>query len=102
MIDKKINVLVFPAGSEIGMEIYNSLKYNLHVELFGASGTSDHARYLYDSNHYVCDDFYITNPDFINKFNDLLKRFKIEVVFPTHDSIALFLAQNREKFSAKI
>ena len=30
----KTPVLVFPAGSEIGLEIHASLKYSHHVELF--------------------------------------------------------------------
>jgi hypothetical protein len=40
---KKCRVIIFPAGSEIGLEIFNSLKYSHHVEVFGASGKSDHA-----------------------------------------------------------
>ena len=103
MINKKINVLIFPAGSEIGFEIYNSLKYNIHVELFGASAKSDHARYVYNKNHYFEEnDYYITNARFIDKFNSLLRELKIDVVMPTHDSIALFLAQNRTMIIANI
>ena len=48
MSQKKINILVFPAGSEIAIEIYHSLKYNLHVEIFGASGKADHSKFIYD------------------------------------------------------
>lgn len=98
----KINVLVFPAGSEIGLEIYNSLKYNLHIELFGASGKSDHAEYIYDEDHYIEDDFYIDNADFIDRFNHMLDKFRIDLVMPTHDSIVLFLAKNRNKLKAKV
>ncbi len=102
MIEKKLNVLVFPAGSEIGLEIYNSLKYNLHVELFGASGKPDHAKYIYDEDHYTESDLYITEPDFIDKFNDVLTNFKIDFIFPTHDSIVLFLAKHQDKLKATV
>jgi hypothetical protein len=102
MIEKKINVLVFPAGSEIGLEIFNSLKYNLHIELFGASGKADHARYIYDENHYAEDDFYINHPDFIDTFNTVLTKFKIDFIFPTHDSIVLFLAKHQAQLKAKV
>lgn len=102
MIDKKINVLIFPAGSEIGLEIFNSLKYNLHIELFGASGKADHARYIYDENHYVEGDFYFNHPDFIDTFNSVLTKFKIDFIFPTHDSIVLFLAKHREQVKAHV
>jgi hypothetical protein len=102
MVNEKIKVLIFPAGSEIALEIYNSLKYNLHVELFGASGKSDHAKFIYGKGHYFEDDYYITNPHFIEDFNSLLEQLKIDVVMPTHDSIALFLAQHKTIIKAKV
>lgn len=40
-------ILIFPAGSEIGIEIFHSCKYS-HINLFGASGKSDHAEFIYD------------------------------------------------------
>lgn len=101
-MNKKANILVFPAGAELALEIYNSLRYNLHIEVFGASGKSDHAKYVYDENHYFENDFYITNPDFIDKFNELIKKLKIDFIIPTHDTIVLFLAQHKEEINAKI
>ena len=101
MITKQ-RVLIFPAGSEIGLEIFNSLKYNMHVELFGASGKSDHAEYIYDNAHYTEGNFYIDAPDFIDTFNKVLTQYNIDVIFPTHDSIVLFLLQHRDKLKAKV
>jgi len=101
-MNKKINVLVFPAGSEIGLEIHKSLKYNLHIELFGASGKPDHAKFVYDQDHYFEGDFYVDQSHFIELFNNLLEKLKIDVIFPTHDTIALFLAKHRDKVRAKI
>ena len=102
MIDKRFNILIFPAGSEIGFEIYNSLKYNLHIELFGASAKSDHARFLYDKDHYFEGDYYITDVNFIENFNSLLRHLNIDIIMPTHDSIALFLAKNKANITANI
>ena len=59
---KKHHVLVFPAGSEIGLEIYNSLKYSHHVEVFGASGKSDHASFVYEADRYIEDALYVDHP----------------------------------------
>ena len=39
----KWNVLIFPAGAENALEIYEALRYNLNVEVFGASGKKDFA-----------------------------------------------------------
>jgi len=101
MSDKR-KILVFPAGSEIGLEIYHSLKYSHHVELFGASGKNDHASYVYDAAHYVEDQFYVDRPDFIERFNSLLTRLGIEFVYPTHDTIANFLAAHQDQLAARI
>ena len=98
----KHKVLVFPAGAEIGLEIYNSLKYSHHVELFGASGKNDHASYVYDEAHYVEDQFYVDRPDFIDRFNQLLRRLGIEFVYPTHDTIANFLAAHQDQLVAHV
>ncbi|MBW1791818.1 MAG: ATP-grasp domain-containing protein [Deltaproteobacteria bacterium] len=99
---KKHHVLVFPAGSEIGLEIFNSLKYNHHVEVYGASGKSDHASYVYPQDRYIEDEFYVDRPDFIDSFNSMLKKYEIEFIYPTHDTIANFLAQKQPELSATV
>ncbi|WP_299270997.1 ATP-grasp domain-containing protein [uncultured Psychrosphaera sp.] len=98
----KKNVLIFPAGSEIGIEIFNSLKYNHHFELFGASGKSDHASYMYQENYYFESDLFIDDVKFVDRFNELLTRWNIKFVIPTHDSISYFLATVRHKINAEI
>jgi hypothetical protein len=37
----KKNVLVFPCGSEIGLEIHKSLSYSTHFTLVGGSSVDD-------------------------------------------------------------
>lgn len=101
-VAKKHHVLIFPAGSEIGLEIYHSLKYSHHVEVFGASGKSDHASYLYDADRYVEDAFYVDRPDFIERFNRLLQRLQIDFIYPTHDTIANFLAAHQSEIHARV
>lgn len=98
----KHRVLIFPAGSEIGLEIYRSLKYSHHVEVFGASGKSDHASFVYEEDHYIEDTFYVDRPDFIERFNRLLHMLKIEFVYPTHDTIANFLAGHQSEIDAQV
>jgi hypothetical protein len=44
------NVLIFHAGTEIGLEIFNVLKYCKETRLFGAGqDVSNHAKLLYSS-----------------------------------------------------
>jgi hypothetical protein len=101
-VNAKHRVLIFPAGSEIGLEIYNSLKYSHHVDVFGASGKSDHASYLYDKDRYIEDAFYVDQPDFIVRFNHFLSVLQIEFIYPTHDTIACFLAEHQSELSARV
>jgi hypothetical protein len=72
------------------------------VEVFGASGKSDHASFVYDEKHYVEDAFYVDRPDFIERFNFLLQALHIEFVYPTHDTIACFLAEHQSELAAQL
>ena len=95
-------VLIFPAGAENALEIYDALRYRVDIELFGASGKPDFAAYQYDATHYIEDDFYINHAGFLARFNALLQRYRIDVVIPTHDDIALYFAQHRSEIAAKV
>ena len=101
-MSKKENVLIFPAGSESAIDIYNSLKYNLHFNVFGASGKTDHAEFVYKKDRLFIGDLYINNGNFIDSFNKVLKKFDISYIIPTHDTIAVFLKKNEEKINAKV
>lgn len=102
-MNQKHRALIFPAGSEIGLEVYNSLKYSHHVEVFGASGKSDHASFVYPSDHYVEDvELYVDRPDFVDRLNEIVRRWGIEFIYPTHDTVANFLAANQERILARV
>jgi len=100
---KKYNILIFPAGSEIALEIYDSLKYNLHFNVFGASGKPDHAKYSYPLDHYIeGEDLYITGNNFTQNFNKVLETYNIDYIFPTHDSVALYLSEHQHLVHATL
>lgn len=98
----RINVLVFPAGAENALEIHDSLKYNIHVNVYGASGKPDHARYVYPQDHYIEGDLYIDRESFLSTFNSILKQHAIDVVIPTHDTITLFFAKHASEIQARV
>jgi predicted ATP-grasp superfamily ATP-dependent carboligase len=95
-----LNVLVFPCGSEIGLEIHSALKYSKAVQLFGASSVDDHGGYVYA--RYVQMDVDVRSPFFIDSLNALIKRWEIDVVLPAHDSVVLALAINAERIVATV
>ena len=96
----KKNVLVFPAGSEIGLEIYKSLRFNKKFNLIGASSQDDHAKFVFEN--YIEGVPYVEDSDFIEFINKIVKENAIDYIFPAHDSVVLKLAQNADDINAKI
>ena len=94
------NVLVFPCGSEIGLEINRSLANSIHFKVFGVSSVDDHGRFVY--KNYIPDFPFVDSDDFIDKLNQVIERYKIDFIFPAHDSVVLKLAQNIDKIAANV
>ncbi|MEX2014761.1 MAG: ATP-grasp domain-containing protein [Candidatus Saccharimonadales bacterium] len=94
MIDKR-NVLVFPCGSEIGLEIHNSLRYSTHFTVFGGSSVDDHGMFVFEN--YIGSMPYIDDPRFTQKLNDVIKKYGIDFIIPAHDSVIVKLAREKAK-----
>ncbi len=97
---QKINVLVFPAGEINSVELHDALCGCVNINVFGASSVDRHGSYIFEN--YTADLPMITAPDFLERFNLFLDKNKIDVVFPTHDSVAMVLAENSKKIHAKL
>lgn len=91
----KKNVLVFPCGSEIGLEIHKSVSDSTYFKLYGGSSVSDHGRMVYDN--YIDNIPQVDDVNFINKINEIIDKYSIDFIFPAHDSVVLKLAQEYEK-----
>lgn len=89
MKSTKKNVLVFPCGSEIGLEIYRSLSLSTHFNLLGASSVDDHGKYVY--SNYIDKVSNVDDEDFIESINKIVKEYSIDYIFPAHDSVVLKL-----------
>ena len=96
----KKNILVFPCGSEIGLDIYHSLKYSIHFHLVGASSTDDHGCFLYKD--YVSGLPYADAPDFIDRLRDVIRQRQIDAVYPTMDSVITVLKEHEDELGVKI
>ncbi|WP_213135250.1 ATP-grasp domain-containing protein [Citrobacter sp. FP75] len=95
-----INVLIFPAGTEIGREIYLSLQYEKNINLVLAGADYDsHARHYACGYHIVPD---VTHQDGLLALQALLLQESIDYIFPAHDDALLFLSENREALSATV
>ena len=96
----KKNVLVFPCGSEIGLEVYRALKFSKDFHLIGGYSVSDHGEFVYDD--YIDNIPFIDDERFIDKLNCIIREYGIDMIIPAHDSVVLKLAQYSDKIDAII
>ena len=98
-MDKK-NILIFPSNA---VEIYQSLKYSIHFDAYGASGIHDHSKFIFPENKLIVSKhLYITDEKFFETFNGIINKWHIDFIIPSHDTIALFLMRNQDKINAKV
>jgi hypothetical protein len=97
---EKKNVLIFPAGAENALEIHASLRHSVHFKVYGGSSVEDHARFAYEN--YIGGMPRLSDPDFLSGLNDIIRRYNIQLIFPTHDTVALFLAEHRDVIDAQV
>ena len=96
----KKNVLVFPCGSEIGLEVYRALKYSKDFHLIGGSSTDDHGKFVYED--YIDGIPFVDDSLFIDKINSIIKQYNVDLIIPAHDSVVLKLAEFSDKINATI
>lgn len=94
------NVAIFPAGTEIGLEINNALKFVKNINIIGFNNVPDHTRFVYSS--YVDNLPYYNEKDFLEKLNMAIKKYKIDYIYPAHDDILLFLTLHQSEINAHI
>jgi len=95
-----IGVLIFPAGEVNSVELHDALSDCVNIRLYGASSYNRHGEYVF--KNYITGLPVVTDADFIPAFNKLIDDNNIEVVFPTHDTVAEFLSIHQKEIKAKI
>lgn len=85
------NILVFPCGSEIGLEVHRSLCFSTHFKLFGGSSISDHGKFVYTD--YIENLPFVNEDNFIETINTLVAEHNIDYIIPAHDDVVLALAE---------
>src|SRR3977135_1575497 len=94
------NVLVFPGGTEMALEICSALKGCKEVNLISAgTDVSNHAPFVFAAHHILPS---IHEPDWIASLNCLIKSRKIDFIIPAYDDVILPLAENQGRIAARI
>ena len=94
------NVLVLPAGTEIGLEIFHALKYCKEVRLIGAGqDTLNHATFVFAEYHVVPS---IHEEGWVDCLENLCRSLSIEYIFPAYDDVLVALSRERARLSAVV
>ncbi|MGD9950689.1 MAG: ATP-grasp domain-containing protein [Desulfobulbus sp.] len=97
---KKRNVLVFPAGTEIGLEICRALLQCKEVQLFGAGqDISNHGKFVYPEYHDLPN---TGEPDWLPRLISLCNRLAIDYIFPAHDDVIVALSREQNHIPAAV
>lgn len=97
---KKWNVLVFPAGTEIGHEIYESLKNCKEVNLIGAGIKEQNPGRLMFSKYEIAPSIY--EKGCLNVLKKIVRKHKIDRIYPAHDEVLDRIAGRAKELGAKI
>ena len=96
----KKNILVFPCGSEIALEMYRAVHNSTHFNLIGANSIDDHGKFVFEN--YIGGLPFIGEPDFLETFKKIILDYKIDAVYPAMDAVIEHLKSNEEFLGCKV
>lgn len=97
---KKWKVLVFPAGTEIGLEIHESLKNCKEVNLIGAGIKEPNPGKIMFSKYEIAPSIY--EKGCLNVLKKIIRKHKINRIYPAHDEVLDRIAGRTKELGAKI
>ena len=95
-----INVLVFPCGSEVGLEVNEALKRDKHINLFGLSSVPGHGSFVY--KQYIEGISFIGEDSFLDELNDIIIQNNIDVLIPAYDDVIVYLSDKRDQIKCRL
>ena len=94
-------VLIYPCGTEIAFEIYNSVKYSTFFEVYGGSSDYDHGHFVYgklvEKLPFITDN---SSREEVSKFNESVKSYGFDFIYPAMDGVLTVFARYREELDA--
>lgn len=94
------NVLIFPAATEVGLEINEALRQCKEVRIFGAGvGGATHGPFAYERFLELPS---IHDEGWLNKLIELCVTHDIHYIFPAYDDVIVELAQKQKEIPATV
>ncbi len=94
------NVLVFPAATEIGLEILQALRASKEVRLFGAGqDIPNHATFAYPEYHILPS---IYDHDWLERLVAVCNALSIDYIFPAYDDVLVALTKEVKRIPATL
>lgn len=95
---RRRNVLIFPAGTEIGLEIARALWHCKEVRLHAAGqDVSNHARFIHADYHVIPG---VKEAGWEMALKELCNSLSIDYIFPCHDDVIVALSRIRNEIPA--
>jgi len=95
-----INVLVFPCGSEVAIEVHRALHFEKNINLIGLSSVEDHGKFVFEN--YIGDCPFFDNNDFIPYLKNIVESNQIDVIYPCMDIVLPILKDNETFLGCKV
>ncbi|HDP36185.1 MAG TPA: ATP-grasp domain-containing protein [Candidatus Hydrogenedentes bacterium] len=100
-VRNRTTVLVFPCGTEIGLEIHRALCQSAHVALVGASSvSSNHGAHVFA--RYVEGVPYVADPSFASHLNRIVEQHAVDLIYPAHDDAVVTLARHESELGCAV
>ena len=96
----KKNILVFPSASNLAIEIYYSLNKDKNINLIGCSSVENEITKIFKNNIKIKS--FMGDKDFLNKLNNIIKKHKIDLIYPLSDDVSLYFSKNISKFKCGV
>lgn len=98
--EPRFRVLVFPGGTELGLEIGRALAGAKEVALFSAGAdVSSHAEFAFARHRTIPP---VTDPGWFAALADVVRTWSITHIFPAHDDVLLALARRSGELPTRV
>lgn len=81
----KQNILVFPCGSEVALEVVEACRYSRHFHLIGASSVDDHGRFAFED--YVDGLPMLGDEELIPRLAAVVAERDVAAIYPAMDGV---------------